>query len=87
MRDLVKEQDSGYVVDRVLFENMVRVRRSIVPLQVTFCAFFVTTFVLLLTLFRPDSISGTYVFSVVINVCAIGLFGYEGRNASKKSAL
>lgn len=82
---LVKETDSGgFTVDRVVFENMIRIRRSIVPLQIMFCIFFITCLILLLTLFRPQDISGIYIFSVVICMAAIGMFGYEAANASSK---
>lgn len=84
---LVREQDSGYVVDRVLFENMIRIRRSIVPLQVTFSIFFLTTLILLLTLLRPHDFSATYSFSIAVNAAAFALFAYEAVRASKKNAI
>jgi hypothetical protein len=84
---LVKEEDSGYIVDRVLFENMIRIRRSIVPLQVTFSVFFATTLILLLTLLRPQLISPTYIFSIAVNVAALGVFGYEAFSASRERSL
>ncbi len=74
---LIREEAAGYVVDRILFENMVRVRRSVIPLQLGYSAFFATSLLLLLTLFRPPSITGTYVFAFAVNVAAFVLFLIE----------
>jgi Helix-turn-helix domain len=84
---LIKEQDSGYVVDRVLFENMIRIRKSIVPMQITFIVFFISTLILLLTLLRPNSLTATYFFSVAINIAAIALFGYETNMAWRRNSI
>ena len=35
---LAKEEAGGYVVDKVLFENMIRIRRSVIPFQTTYLA-------------------------------------------------
>jgi hypothetical protein len=84
---LVKEVGSGFVVDRVVFDNMVRIRRSVVPFQVMFCVFFATCLVILLTLLRPSVITGTYIFSLIIVLAAIGLFGFEALKATSKYSL
>jgi hypothetical protein len=84
---LIQEHDSGYAVDRVLFENMIRVRKSIVPMQLTFVVFFISTLALLLTLLRPNSLSSTYFFSVAINIAAIVLFAYEANSAWRRNSI
>ena len=61
---LAKEGQNGYTVDKVVFENVIRIRRTVIPLQTTFVAFFATAFVVLLTVLRPTSITSTYVFSL-----------------------
>ena len=38
---LAKEGQNGYTVDKVVFENVIRIRRTVIPLQTTFVAFFV----------------------------------------------
>ena len=75
--DLVKEEALGYVVDKILFENMIRIRRSVIPLQLGYATFFATTLLLLLTVFRPGSITGTYVFALVVNSAAFVLFLFQ----------
>lgn len=74
---LVREEDGGYVVDKLIFENLIRIRRSLIPLQATFLAFFTTTLLGLVFVFRPSTISNLYIFSLLINCSAIGVFGYQ----------
>jgi DNA-binding Lrp family transcriptional regulator len=74
---LIREEAPGYMVDRIMFENMIRIRRSVIPLQLGYALFFATTLVLLLTIFRPGFLDATYVFAVVVNVAAFVLFLYQ----------
>ncbi|MDG6956744.1 MAG: ArsR family transcriptional regulator, partial [Nitrososphaerota archaeon] len=63
---LLKEEGGGYVVDKVVFENMIRVRRAAIPLQTAYAVFLLSAFALLVTVFRPAPVSSTYVFAVVV---------------------
>jgi hypothetical protein len=74
---LAKEEAGGYVVDKIIFENMIRVRRSVIPFQTTYLALFISTLAIMLTLFRPEEISGVYLFALLVNALAIGIFLYE----------
>jgi hypothetical protein len=74
---LVKEGPGGYMVDRILFENMLRVRNSIIPFQTTFLAIFLSSLILTLTVFRAPLISGEYVFALSMNLVAVGIFSWE----------
>jgi hypothetical protein len=74
---LVQEGAGGYVVDRLLFENMIRIRKSIVPFQTTYLFLFLSSFFLLLTIFRPLYFSSEYVFALFVNSLAIGIFSWE----------
>jgi alkyl hydroperoxide reductase subunit AhpF len=74
---LAKEVAGGYVVDKVVFENMIRIRRSVIPFQTTYLALFVSTFVIMLTVFRPAAVSSVYIFAILVNAIAIGAFLYE----------
>lgn len=70
-------QNEGYLVDRLLFDNMIRIRRSLIPVQVGYAIFFATALVLLLSLFRPATLSGAYVFALMTIAVAVGLFIYQ----------
>lgn len=74
---LAREDAAGYVVDKHLFENMIRIRKSIIPLQTTYLALFLSSLFLLLTLFRAQVISGGYVFALFVNILAVGIFSWE----------
>ena len=74
---LVKEQNGGFVVDRVLFENMIRIRRSVIPFQTMYTVFFATTLVIMLTVYFPSSITAAYIFAVFVNIAALGFFLFE----------
>ena len=73
---LAREEAGGYVVDKLIFENMIRIRRSVIPFQTTYLALFVSTFLIMLTVFRSE-ISGVYIFALIVNAMAIGVFLYE----------
>jgi hypothetical protein len=81
---LVREGTGGYVVDKLLFENMIRIRKSIIPFQTTYLALFVSSLVLLLTFFRASVISGEYVFAIIVNVMAVGIFSWETQRSLRQ---
>jgi len=74
---LLREEDGGYVVDRRVFENMIRVRRMIIPFQAAYGSFFITTFLIFVTLLRPEEVTSTYVFALAVNFAAILISLYE----------
>lgn len=63
---LLKEEGDGYVVDKVVFENMIRVSRTAIPLQIAYAVFLLSALALLVTMFRPVLLSATFVFAVVV---------------------
>ena len=80
---LLKEEGGGYVVDKVVFENMIRVRRAAIPLQTAYAVFLLSAFALLVTVFRPASVSSTYVFAVVVIGAALAVSMFEAYKAMK----
>ena len=74
---LVREEGTGYVVDKVLFENMIRVRRALIPFQTTYSVFFASTLVILLAFLRPSELTALYLFALVVNLAALGVALYE----------
>jgi hypothetical protein len=74
---LVLEKDGGFVVERTIFENMIRIRRSLIPLHTTFVIFFGTTLAGLFFIFRPVTISSLFVAAVAINLVALAIFLYQ----------
>jgi hypothetical protein len=64
---LVRETEEGYVVDRVILGNLIRIRRMVLPYQVTYTVFFAAALAVLLVVLKPAGPpTSTYVFSVVV---------------------
>lgn len=69
---LVREEQGGYLIDKVVLENVIRIRRVSIPVQTAYVAFFGVTLFILLVFLRPGGISSLYFFAVVINLAALG---------------
>ncbi len=81
---LVREEQGGYVVDKVVLENVFRIRRVSVPVQTAYVAFFSVTFFILLVFLRPANINSLYFFAVVVNAAAIAVSLYEAGKTLKR---
>jgi len=71
---LIREEPEGYVVDKNLFENVVRIRRMAIPVQVAYVGFFAILLDALLTLLRPQIITSTYFVALVSSLVALLIF-------------
>jgi hypothetical protein len=67
---LIKESSDGYIVDKVVFENMIRIRKTVLPLQTGYAVFFLTAIILLSTFLRPSQLSAMYFFAVFVVLVA-----------------
>lgn len=74
---LIKEEGDGYVIDRNVFENVIRIRRSVIPIQVAYSVFFATLLGALFALFRGESTSPLFIFAFVAIAAAMALFAHE----------
>jgi hypothetical protein len=84
LRDgLIREDGNGYVVDRVMFENMVRLGRWVLPFQSAYAAFFATTLIVLATVLRPSALTSSYVFAILVNTAALGFSVFETWKAAR----
>ena len=74
-----KGQDGvvGYAAEEAVFEAMIRIRRTVIPLWTTATAFFAAAMVVLVTILRPAVISSTYIFSLVVAAVALSIAVYE----------
>jgi predicted DNA-binding transcriptional regulator len=75
---LIKEERNGYVVDRVIWSNIIRFRRTSIPIQAAYATFFVASLVVMLTLFRPPAVTASYFFVLLVISVGIFLSVYEG---------
>ena len=85
---LIREEQTrdgavGYSAEEAVFEAMVRIRRTVIPVRATASVFFAVALVMLLTLLRPSYVGSAYVFSVVVIGVALFISVYEmARDAS-----
>ena len=85
---LVKEQDDGYVVDRMVFENMIRIRRAVIPFQITYAVFFATLLAVLLIFLRDSSnVNSVFVFALAVTVSALVLFSFEALRTLRRQSI
>lgn len=74
---LIREEEGGYLVDRVVLENVIRIRRVSIPIQTAYVAFFGVLLLILLLPLRATTIDSVYYFAVVVNVSALVISAYE----------
>jgi hypothetical protein len=74
---LVHEGSEGYSADRVVFENMIRIRRMVIPLWAAFSTFLAASFTLLVTFLRSSSLTPSYVFSLITIAVALIVSLYQ----------
>ena len=79
----VRETDEGYVVDRALFGNFVRVRRMVLPFQVVYSVFFAATLVALLTVLKPAILTSSYFFALAVIWVGLGFSLFESIRAMR----
>jgi DNA-binding transcriptional ArsR family regulator len=83
---LVKKELDGYVVDRVILENVVRFRRFLIPRNFFYTVFFATSLSFLIIFLRPPIITSEYVFALAVITIATATSAYETiRVLSKKT--
>lgn len=63
---------------------MIRVRRLLIPVQISYVAFFATILVVLLTVLRPPVLYAAYYFSVFGLFGALVLSVFEVRRAASR---
>lgn len=74
---LVKEQGEGYTIDKVLFDNVIRIRQMAFPLQAAYAAFFAVILVALGTVARPPELTSAYFIAIVGILTALLISLYE----------
>jgi hypothetical protein len=80
---LLKEDGEGYTVNKVVFENMVRIKGTALPLQATYATFLAAALIVLLGFLRPPGLSSSYVFAVVVISIAMVFSLYEAYKVSR----
>lgn len=67
----IKKELNGYVADRIVLRNLIRLRRVLIPRNLFYTVFFVTSLVFLVVFLRPPILTREYIFALgVISVAA-----------------
>ena len=74
---LIKEEEMGYVPDKVLLKNLIRVKSALIPRYFFYFLFFTFGLVLELTIFRPVIVSKEYLIAFLFTASAVFVFGLE----------
>jgi hypothetical protein len=74
---LLKKGVDGYVLERVVLQNSVRLRRLLIPRYFFYSVFFISALIIELTVLRPTVLRGDYVFELVVSLVAAVSFMYE----------
>lgn len=74
---LLRQTIEGYVVDKVILRNFVRLKRLLVPRYLFYSLFFATATFIELVLFKPSILTREYIFAMVISVAATLSYSYE----------
>ena len=81
---LIREQADGFAVDKVVFENVIRIRRTAIPLQAAYVAFFAASLVAMVTLLRPSDLTPTYLFAIIAIVVGLAITAYEAASVFRR---
>jgi DNA-binding transcriptional ArsR family regulator len=74
---LLKQTAEGYVVDKVILQNFVRLKKVLIPKYLFYSLFFATATVFEIALFRPSELTKEYVFATAVMIAATLSFAYE----------
>jgi predicted DNA-binding transcriptional regulator len=74
---LIREEQEGYVIEKVVFEDIIRFRRLSIPFQTAYSAFFAVSLVVLTVFMRPTVITSSYFFATAVIVVALLISLYE----------
>ncbi len=80
---LLIEDGEGYIADKTIFENMIRIRKTVLPLRTAYAAFFLTALLALTTVMRPNQLSSTYMFAVVVVLVAFAISSFEAYKVTR----
>lgn len=74
---LVKQTPRGYVVDKILLGDLIRLKRTFIPRFSFYAAFFLFVLVMELTIYKPSQPTGEHVFHVLVSLLSTLFFIYE----------
>jgi len=80
----VREVEEGFAVDRTVWRNMIRMRRTIIPLQAFYSVFFAAALCVMLLVFR-NALAEGYLFGLLVITGALCLSLYQTARALRET--
>jgi DNA-binding Lrp family transcriptional regulator len=74
---LIKKELNGYVADKVILENLIRLKRILIPRNFFYMIFLITSLVMLVVFLKPPTLTREYVFSLTVITIAAATSVYE----------
>jgi hypothetical protein len=74
---LLKQTSNGYIVEKLVLENFVRLRQLLLPKYLFYFAVFGTAVIFQIVLFRPSPLTREFLFSTSMLLVASAYFAYE----------
>jgi DNA-binding transcriptional ArsR family regulator len=84
---LLRQTPEGYVVDKVVLENFLRLQGLLVPKYFFFFVFFVAATIFQLVLFWPSELSREYLYTTTMLFIVAAYFGYETVTTLRKKKI
>jgi repressor of nif and glnA expression len=84
---LIKKEANGYVADRIILENVIRLRRILIPRNFFYMIFLITSLTMLAVFLRPPTLSREYIFSLAVISVAAATSVYETAKALSQEVL
>jgi repressor of nif and glnA expression len=84
---LIKKEANGYVADRIVLENVIRLRRILIPRTFFYMIFLITSLIMLAVFLRPPTLSREYIFSLAVISVAAATSVYETMKALSQEVL
>jgi LexA DNA binding domain len=84
---LVKHEMGGYVINKVMLQNCIKISRFVIPRYFFYCLLSVFALVLELTYLQPNVLYQEYFFSVILTIVFLFIFCYETVKVWRKGYL
>ena len=82
---LVKDVGEGYIADKVVLDNIVRIKRLLVPRYLFYAVFFLALLIVELTLLNPGIPAREYLLTIFTTATAAAVFLWETIQAWRKT--
>jgi DNA-binding transcriptional ArsR family regulator len=81
---LIRKEQEGYEIDKVVLDNIIRLNRLSIPIEAAYVTFFLATLVILVLVLRPDTLNSVYFFALVVNCSALIIFAFEAMKTMRR---